>query len=60
MTAIFVLLNALTIGTAQPLGQIFVCLALSFIVAGTHLVRQHPQLIPAVKQRDWRRFMSIE
>ena len=60
MTGVFVLLNALTIGTSQPLGQILICLALSFIVAGTHFLRQYPQIVPAARQRDWRRFMTIE
>ena len=60
MTAIFVVLNALTIGTGQPLGQIVICLVLSFVVAGTHVLRQYPQIVPAVMRRDWRRLMSIE
>lgn len=60
MTGVFLLLNALTIGTAQPLGLILLCLGLSFIVAGTHFVRQHPELAVALRQRQWRRFMSVE
>ena len=56
----FIMLNALTIGTLQPLGQIGLCLALSLVVAGTHLWRQHPQLVPAIRQRQWRRLSSIE
>jgi|MDTC01.2.fsa_nt_gb glycerol-3-phosphate acyltransferase PlsY len=60
LTGVFLLLNALTIGTSQPLGMVLLCLALSFIVAGTHLVRQHPQLIPALRQRQWHRFMRVE
>ena len=30
------------------------------IVAGTHFSRQYPQLISAIRQRQWRRLMSIE
>lgn len=60
LTAVFVALNALTIGTGQPLGQIVICLVLSFVVAGTHLLRQRPEIVPAVMRRDWRRLMSIE
>ena len=54
------LLNALTIGTSQSLGQILICLVLSIMVAGTHLLRQYPQIVPAVRRRDGRMFMSIE
>ncbi len=60
MAAVFVLLNALTIGTAQSTGLIVLCLVLSFVVAGTHFLRQYPQLLPAIRQGDWRRFMSID
>ena len=60
LTAVFVALNALTIGTGQPLGQIVICLVLSFVVAGTHLLRQRPEIVLAVMRRDWRRLMSIE
>ena len=60
LAGVFLLLNALTIGTSQSLGQILICLALSFVVAGTHLFRQYPQLAPALRQRQWRRFMSID
>lgn len=60
MTAVFVLLNLLTIATSQPPGQIAVCLVLSLIVAGTHALRQYPQVAPAIRQRQWRRFMRIE
>ena len=60
LTAVFVALNALTIGTGQPIGQIIICLVLSFVVAGTHVLRQRPEIVPAVMRRDWRRLMSIE
>ena len=60
MTGVFVLLNALTIGTSQSLGQILICLVLSIMVAGTHFLRRYPQILPAVRRRDWRMFMSIE
>lgn len=58
LTGVFLLLNVLTIFTGQTLGLIVLCLVLSFIVAGTHLYRQHPSLIPAIRSGDWRRFMS--
>ena len=45
LTAVFVALNALTIGTGQPIGQIIICLVLSFVVAGTHLLRQRPEIV---------------
>ena len=60
LTAVFVSLNVLTIATAQPIGQIVLCIGLSLLVAGTHLLRQYPQLRPLVGQRQWRRFMSVE
>ena len=60
MTSTFVLLNALTIVTLQPPDQIILCLALSAMVAGTHLWRQYPQVSLAVRERRWRRLMTIE
>ncbi|MDP6800435.1 MAG: glycerol-3-phosphate acyltransferase [SAR202 cluster bacterium] len=60
MTGTFLLLNALTIATLQPVGQISLCLALSALVAGTHLWRQYPQVSVAMRERAWRRFMTIE
>ena len=60
LTGVFLLLNILTIATAQPLGVILLCLVLSSIVAGTHLFRQYPELVSAIRQRQWRRFMTIE
>lgn len=60
MTGVFIALNALTIATVQPAGQIILCLVLSLLVAGTHFGRQRAQLIPALASRDWRRFMSID
>ena len=59
-TGVFVLLNTLTIGTRQSPGQIGLCLGLSFVVGGTHFFRQHPELLPALRQGQWRRFMNIE
>lgn len=58
MAGVFIALNALTIATAQPLGQIALCLALSALVAGTHLWRQRAALGTAVANRDWRGFMG--
>ena len=60
MTAVFIVLNALTIATGQPVGQIILCIVLSLLVAGTHFGRQRAQLMPALASRDWRRFMSID
>ena len=37
VAGVFVALNVLTIATGQPVGQIVLCLALSFLVAGTHI-----------------------
>ena len=56
----FLLLNALTIGTLQPIGQIVLCLAMTLLVAGTHFLREYRQLAPAIRQRQVRRFMRIE
>ena len=60
MTVVLIALNGLTIGTGQVLGQIILCLVLSAVVAGTHLLRQYPKLVPALRDRQWRRIMSIE
>ena len=60
MTAVFIALNALTIATGQPLGQIILCIVLSLLVACTHFGRQRAYLLPALANRDWRRFMSID
>ena len=59
VTGVFVALNALTIATGQPVGQIVLCLALSFLVAGTHIGRQFDEVSEAIRSRDWRRFMRI-
>ena len=60
MTTIFIVLNALPIGSGQPLGQIVLCLVLSGLVAGTHLGRRSSDVSDAVKARSWRRFIAIE
>ena len=60
LTAVFVLLNALTIATGQTGGLIALCIGLSLLVAGTHLLRQYPQLVPLASQRQWRKFMKVE
>jgi len=60
MAAIFLALNALTIATGQPIGQIVLCIVLSLLVAGTHFGRQRAHLMPALASGDWRRFMSID
>ena len=60
VTCVFIVLNALTIVTGQATGQIVLCLVLSFLVAGTHLWRQSDEVTDAVRERSWRRFLSIE
>ncbi len=60
MTGVFILLNALTIATGQSTGQIVLCIILSALVAGTHLLREYDRVSSAVRERNWRRFMSIE
>ena len=60
MTGVFVLLNGLTVVTFQPLDQILLCLARSFVVVGTHFWRQSPQIALVFRQRQWRKFMTIE
>lgn len=60
MAGVFITLNALTIATGQPLGQIALCIALSLLVAGTHLWRERDALTAAVAKRDWRGFMRIQ
>ncbi len=60
VTSVFILLNALTIATGQATGQIVLCIVLSFLVAGTHLWRQSDEVTGAVRERSWRRFLSIQ
>ncbi len=60
VTVIFIVLNVLTIATGQALGQIVLCIVLSVMIAGTHLWRERAQLSESFKDREWRRFMSIE
>jgi hypothetical protein len=60
MSGVLLVLNVLTIATQQPIGQIGLCLVLSLVVAGTHLMRQRPQILPALRRRQWRRIMTIE
>ena len=60
LTGVFLLLNILTIITAQTPGLIALCIVLSLVVAGTHIFRQRPSLIPAIRSGDWRRLMSSD
>ncbi len=60
VACVFIVLNALTIATGQATGQIVLCLVLSFLVAGTHLWRQSDEVTDAVRERSWRRFLSME
>ena len=59
VTCVFIVINTLTIATGQPLGQIALCLAISALVAGTHLWRERAELSEAIRSRSWRRFISI-
>ncbi|MDA0987868.1 MAG: glycerol-3-phosphate acyltransferase [Chloroflexi bacterium] len=56
----FILLNVLTIATAQPLAQIGLCMGLSILVAGTHLYRAGAQIVPAVKEKRWTDITRVE
>lgn len=60
LAAVFLLLNALTIATSQSPGLIALCLILSLLVAATHFSRQRAELLPALKNGDWRRIMSTD
>lgn len=60
LAAVFLLLNALTIATSQSPGLIALCLILSLLVAVTHFSRQRAELLPALKNGDWRRIMSTD
>ena len=60
IVAVFALLNVLTIATAQSAGLISLCLVLSMVVGGTHLWRRYPHISSALRQRQWRRLMTIE
>jgi glycerol-3-phosphate acyltransferase PlsY len=57
---VFVLLNTLTIATAQSAGLISLCLVLSMVVGGTYLWRRYPHISSALRHRQWRRLMTIE
>jgi len=60
VTCVFIVLNALTSAPGQATGQIVLCIVLSFLVAGTHLWRQSDEVTGAIRERSWRRFLSIE
>jgi glycerol-3-phosphate acyltransferase PlsY len=60
ITGVFALLNVLTIATSQSVGLISLCLVLSGVVAGTHVWRTYPHFSSALRQRQWRRMMTIE
>lgn len=60
VTVIFLVLNALTIATAQPAGVIVLCLALSLLVAGTHLHREYPRMLSALRRGDWCRLTEVD
>ena len=60
VAVVLLTLNGLTIGTGQTLGQIVLCLVLSTLLVGTHVLRRHPDIVPALRARRWRRLMTIE
>ena len=60
IVGVFVVLNVLTIATAQSGGMILLCMVLSAVVGGTHLWRQYPHISSALRRRQWRRLMTIE
>ena len=60
VAAIFLVLNVLTIATAQPVGLILLCLSLSLLVAGTHLYREYPHMASALRRGDWRRLTEAD
>ncbi|MFW6175077.1 MAG: glycerol-3-phosphate acyltransferase [Chloroflexota bacterium] len=53
-------INALIIVTLQPIPQIALCVGLTLLVGGTHMLRAAPELWPAIKARDFRRIGEIE
>ena len=60
VAVVLLTLNGLTIGTGQTIGQIVLCLVLSILLVGTHIVRRRPDIVPALRARRWRRLMTIE
>ena len=56
----FILLNVLTVATAQPGSQIFLCLALTIFVGGVHFARSRRQYLSAFRDRRWAAILSIE
>ena len=53
-------LNILVIATLQPAAMIGSYIGISTIILGTHVLRRHGDLIPALRERQWRRAMTIE
>ena len=60
ITLAFILLNVLTLVTAQPLAQIALCLSLSILVAGTHIYRAGAQIVPAIREKRWIDLTRVE
>ncbi|MFQ5934209.1 MAG: glycerol-3-phosphate acyltransferase [Dehalococcoidia bacterium] len=56
----FMLLNALTVATSQPGGQIAMCLVLTSLVAGTHFARSAPDVMALAQQGRWRDLAHLE
>ena len=55
-----VVLNVLTVTTAQPAAQIALCFSLSLVVVATHLWRIRRDLLPTIRSLDFARFGHIE
>ena len=60
ITLAFILLNALTIATSQSVPNIALCLALTILVAGTHLYRTGADLMPAIREKRWLDVTRVE
>ena len=55
-----VVLNVLTVTTAQPAAQIALCFSLSLVVVATHLWRIRHDLLPTLRRLDFVRFGQTE
>ena len=56
----FILLNVLTVATAQPGSQVLLCLSLTILVGGVHFARSRRQYLAAFRDRRWAAILSIE
>ena len=56
----FIMLNALTIATSQPGAVIALCIVLSVMIAGTHLVGSWAQYVEAIRTKRWGIMLWVE